>query len=80
MDGQEQGNYTVFMAPSLWTSQAAYSVNQNYASDEADAEILRDVRFRQALSYALNHDEINQVIALGQGMPFQATVHPSASY
>jgi len=80
VDGAEQGNYSVFLAPSLWTSIAAYSVNQNYTGDPADAEILRDVRFRQALSYALDRDEINQVIALGQGTPFQATVHPSASF
>jgi peptide/nickel transport system substrate-binding protein len=80
VDGADQGNYQVFLAPSLWTSIAAYSVNQNYTGDLADAEILRDVRFRQALSVALNREEINQVVALGQGMPFQATVHPSASY
>ncbi|MEW6581045.1 MAG: ABC transporter substrate-binding protein [Chloroflexota bacterium] len=80
VEGQEQGNYTVFMAPSLWTSIAAYSVNQNYAGDPADAEILRDIRFRQALSYSLDRDEINQIIALGQGTPFQATAHPSSSY
>ncbi len=80
VDGQDQGNYSVFMAPSLWTSIAAYSVNQNYTGDPADAEILRDIRFRQALSYALDRDEINQVIALGQGQPFQATIHPSASF
>lgn len=80
IDGQEAGNYKVFMAPSLWTSIAAYSVNQNYAGDPADAEILRDIRFRKALSYSIDRDEINEVIALGQGTPFQATTHPSASY
>ena len=79
-DGQEQGNYRVFMAPSLWTSIAAYSVNQNYAGDPADAEILRDIRFRQALSHAIDRDEVNQIVALGQGQPMQATVHPSASF
>ncbi|MBI5668511.1 MAG: ABC transporter substrate-binding protein [Chloroflexi bacterium] len=80
VDGAEQGNYEVFMAPSLWTSIAAYSVNQQYVGDEAVAEILRDVRFRQALSYAIDRNEINDVVALGQGTPFQATIHPSASF
>jgi peptide/nickel transport system substrate-binding protein len=80
VESAEQGNYEVFLAPSLWTSIAAYSVNQNYIGDEADAAILQDVRFRQALSHAIDRDEVNQIIALGQGQPFQATVHPSASY
>jgi len=80
VDGQEKGNYKVFMAPSLWSSIAAYTINQNYAGDKADADILRDVRFRQALSHALDREEINQVIALGKGQPFQATSAPSASY
>lgn len=80
VDGQEQGNYQVFMAPSLWSSIAAYSVNQQYTGDPADAAILQDVRFRQALSHAIDRDEINQIVALGQGQPYQATIHPSASY
>jgi len=59
-------NYDIWMAPSLWSSVAAYTVNQNYSGDQAIGDILRDVRFRQALSLALNRDEINQVIALGR--------------
>lgn len=80
VDGQEKGNYQVFMAPSLWTNIAAYTVNQQYAGEPAIGDILRDKRFRMALSYALDRDEINQVIALGQGTPFAATAHPSASF
>ncbi len=80
MDGAKAAGYNVFMAPSLWTSIAAYSINQQYTGDKADAAILQDVRFRQALSLSINRDEINNIIALGQGTPFQATVHPSASY
>ncbi len=77
--GAQKGHYKTFLAPSLWTSVAAYSVNQNFTGDTATAAVLRDVRFRQALSLALNRSEINDVIALGKGQPFQATVSPSAS-
>ena len=80
VDGADRGDYNTWLAPTLWTSFAAYSVNQNYAGDAADGDVLRDVRFREALSLALNRDEINDIIALGQGTPFQATVHPSASF
>ncbi|WP_425145150.1 ABC transporter substrate-binding protein [Deinococcus sp.] len=78
--GAAKGNYKTWLAPSLWTSVAAYSVNQNYTGNKADAAILRDVRFRQALSLALNRKEINDVIAFGKGTIIQATVHPSASF
>ncbi len=80
VEGAEKGNYKVFLAPSLWTSIAAYSVNQNYTGDPADADVLRDIRFRKALSFAINRDEVNQVIALGKGEIFQATAAPSSSY
>jgi peptide/nickel transport system substrate-binding protein len=78
-EGAEAGNYYTWLAPSLWTSIAAYSVNQNYVGDEAVATILQDVRFRQALSLAMNREEINDIIALGQGQPFQATIYPTSS-
>lgn len=80
VEGAGQGNYEVFLAPSLWTSIAAYSVNQQYTGDEADAAILQDVRFRQALSVGINREELNEIVALGQGQVFQATVYPNAPY
>ncbi len=79
VDGADRGNYHPWLAPSLWTSIAAYSVNQNYAGAKAVGDVLRDVRFRQALSLALNRDEINDIIALGQGTPLQATISPTSS-
>lgn len=75
-----RGDYEAWLAPSLWTSVAAYSVNQNFTGDRAVGDVLREVRFRQALSLALNRTEINDIIALGQGEPFQATVSPTASF
>ncbi|BDP43707.1 peptide ABC transporter substrate-binding protein (plasmid) [Deinococcus aetherius] len=78
--GAQKGNYKTWLAPSLWTSVAAYSVNQNYKGDKAVGDILRDVRFRQALSLAMNRKEINDIIAFGRGTPMQATAHPSASF
>lgn len=78
--GAAKGNYETWLAPSLWTSIAAYAVNQNFIGNKADAEILRNVRFREALSVAINRAEINDIIAFGKGTPMQATVHPSASF
>ncbi len=39
-------------------------------------ELLRDVRFRRALSLAIDRDEINQVIYFGLGLPSNNTVLP----
>ena len=36
--------------------------------------LLRDVRFRRALSYAINRDELNQVVYFGLAQPSQNTV------
>jgi peptide/nickel transport system substrate-binding protein len=78
--GKDQAGYELFLAPSLWTSIAAYSVNQNYTGDTADADILRDVRFRQALSISMDRDELNEIVGLGEAQVFQATVYPTAPY
>ncbi len=80
MEGAEKGGYKVWLAPNLWGSGAAYYIAQNYAEDPAVGEILRDVRFRQALSLAINREELNELLSLGKGVPRAATVHPSVSF
>ena len=42
--------------------------------------IFRDVRFRRALSLAINRDEINQVLYFGHATPRQTTVIPSSRF
>ena len=43
-------------------------------------EIINDVRFKRALSLAINRGEINQLLFLGLGVPRQATVLPESRY
>jgi peptide/nickel transport system substrate-binding protein len=43
-------------------------------------QIFRDVRFRQAMSLAINRDEINKLVYLGNAKPRQATINSSASF
>ena len=80
LEGAEQAGYNVWVATNLWGAVPAYYVNQNYAEDPAVAEVLQDVRFRQALSLGINRDEMNQLFGLGRATPRQATVHPAASF
>ena len=48
--------------------------------DEQLREIFQDVRFRKALSLAINREELNRIIYFGQGAPRQTTVIPSSKF
>ncbi len=70
MDGSEKGNYTVLLKPTI--AQAAFSVNLTSA-DLEKRKVFGNVKFRQALSSAINRDEINDVAYFGLGTPTQYT-------
>ncbi len=54
-------------------SHIALFPNLNVA-DDGWRSLLRDARFRRALSYAIDRDEINQVVYFGLAQPSQNTV------
>ena len=68
MDGSEAGQYNVQIKPGV--GSAAFSLNLTHP-DEAKRGLFRDLRFRQAMSVAINRDEINDVIHYGLGTPQQ---------
>ncbi len=76
----EAGNYEV----RLWQKRAGAGVNyffrQTYKPDPVMEEILRDKRFRRALSLAINRAEINELLYFGKGTPSQAAVPPGSVY
>lgn len=76
---EEKGNYRSWAAKELRGSISAYFINQTYEEDPVMGDLLRNLKFRQALSYAIDRDEINEVICLGQGVPRQATFHPTVA-
>lgn len=43
-------------------------------------QILTNVKFRQAMSVAIDRDEINELVFLCQGTPRQATINSSAKF
>ena len=69
------------LATHLWsTAQGAHLAlypNLN-AQDEGWRELFRDVRFRRALSMAIDRDEINQIMYYGLGMGGNNTVLPKS--
>ena len=62
--------YRVWTAPYMWINAFFLSPNQTH-SDPRKQELFRNMKFRQALSYALDRDEINEVIFLGLARPQQ---------
>ena len=70
-DNEENGNFTVSLGNGVGET-IFYGFNLNH-QDEGLRQIFGDLRFRQAMSLALNRAEIVEVIYLGQAEPIQAT-------
>ncbi len=79
MENRKRGDYRVFKWESSILSMPALWVNQN-AEDEVLRQIFQDVRFRRALSLAINREEISELCRFGMGEPRQATVLPRSRF
>lgn len=70
-ENEANGNYTVSLGNAVGQT-IFYAFNRNH-QDEGLREIFNDVRFSQAMSQALNREEMIELIYLGQATPVQAT-------
>jgi peptide/nickel transport system substrate-binding protein len=77
--GEKAGGYTVRLWPTALGSEVALYPNLN-CNDPDWRALNRDVRFRRALSLAIDRDEINQTVFFGQAKPSQNTVLPESPY
>jgi peptide/nickel transport system substrate-binding protein len=68
---QEKGGYDLWMGGDFWSSATTFWINHTFEGDPELGEIMADKRFRQALSLAIDRDEINEKIFLGLGVPVQ---------
>lgn len=78
-ENEEAGGYTVTLIPGTSAAEVGFGVNLTH-SDPVLREIYQDVRFRRALSLAINREEINEVVYFGMGVPRQLTILPNASF
>ncbi len=71
MDGQEKGNYTIDLKPEIAFANFAFNVT---SANEAKRKVFGNLKFRQAMSVAINRDEINEVayFGLGKGQQYVA--------
>ena len=70
MDNQEKGGYTIELIPPI--SSPVIGINVTHA-DEEKRKVFSNIKFRQAMSVAMNRDEINDVAYYGLGKPVQYT-------
>jgi len=78
LEHQESGDYTIDLRPEITLANLSFNVT---SADLGKRKVFGDLRFRQAMSIALNRDEINEVGFLGQGIPKQYVgFSPSPSF
>ncbi|MFW6410380.1 MAG: ABC transporter substrate-binding protein, partial [Halanaerobiales bacterium] len=76
---EDEGGYRTLTWTSGMGSDVIYMVNQT-SEDENLREIFQEKEFRQALSLAIDRDEINESIYFGRGEPRQYTVIEGSRY
>ena len=78
-DSAEQGGYKVRRYSSPRGSDESFSFNMT-VKDPVLQEIFQDPRWNQAMSYAINRQEVNEVIFLDTGTIRQAAPNPDTSF
>jgi peptide/nickel transport system substrate-binding protein len=68
LENQEKGNYTVELKPEITIATFSFNVTSD---DLEKRKLFGDVRFRKAMSVAMNRDEINETGFFGMGEPRQ---------
>lgn len=79
MENREKGNYRVLKWTTASGADPMLYVNQT-VQDPVLRKIFQDVRFRQALSLAINREEINKLFYFGLGKPRQASLISQSPY
>jgi peptide/nickel transport system substrate-binding protein len=68
LENQEKGDYTIDLRPEITLATLAFNVT---SEDPEKRKVFGDLRFRQAMSVAINRAEINEVAYFGMGEPKQ---------
>lgn len=68
LENQEKGDYTIHIRPKIAMHVFSFNVTSD---DMAKREVFGDLRFRRAMSIAINRDDLNEVAYFGQGVPQQ---------
>ena len=69
LENQEKSDYTIQLKPVIAMPAVSFNVT---SEDLEKRKVFGDLKFRQAMSVAINRDEINDVAFFGQGTPSQS--------
>ena len=70
LENQEKGDYTIHLKPKIAMHAVSFNVT---SADEEKRKVFGDLRFRQAMSIAINREELNQTAYFGEGQIQQYT-------
>lgn len=70
LENQEKGNYTIQLKPKISMQTVSFNVTH---PDEAKRAVFGDVKFRKAMSEAIDRDALNSTAYFGQGTLQQYT-------
>jgi peptide/nickel transport system substrate-binding protein len=79
-ENEAKGDFTTALWDTPMGAMPSILINQTYQKDQVLREIFRDVRFRKAMSLAINREEANKVAYFGLSYPTQATVLPGSRF
>jgi peptide/nickel transport system substrate-binding protein len=68
LENQEKGDFTIHLKPTIVMPVFSFNVT---STDLEKRKVFNDLRFRQAMSVAINREEINEVAFFGLGKPGQ---------
>ncbi len=76
---EESGNFTARLHPDLRASEMGFAFNYTHP-DEGLRELFNTLEWRQALSHAIDRNEINELRFAGRGVPRNPIMHPGPSF
>jgi len=76
---EESGNFTARLHPDLRASEMGFAFNYTHP-DEVLRALFNTLEWRQALSHAIDRDEINELRFAGRGVPRNPIMHPGPSF
>lgn len=79
--GEDRGNYTVIgLGPSWGFNYLCFNMNPNSKNNKNLISLFQDVRFRQAVSYAVDRQRICNDVFIGLAHPLYSPVTPADTF
>lgn len=79
VENEEAGDYKVYLFDNSRGNDVGISFNQTH-KDPVLKAIFQDVRFRQAMSLAIDRNQMNEILYFGRAKVRQATIPDSVSF